>query len=418
MKSFMLIAAMLIAAPAMADPVFPERHDTPVLDAANIIPDDQEAAMVQRIRGITVASKHQIMVLTVPSLQGYPRDQFGTLAFRHYGIGSRDADDGILITVAPNEKKAQISTGKGMGSIMTDADSSWIVQRDMIPFFKNKDWVGGINAGIDKVAAKITPPSPEQVAIAQRAAEQAAQRREETWNSVKDGFAIAMTWFAIFGAAVGSALGAKWLVNIPKRRREKEEAEAEAERQRLADIEREKEREIAAAKQAEQDRLDGIEREKERERQRQRDKEARKREAERVAKAAKDRADMLAAMSPVKREAFLQKERDEEKRRAEAEENQRRKLAEQRAEEQRERDRVARERAIAYENERAAARKRQQEREQQEEEERRNRSSYTTSSWGSSSWGSSSSSDSSSYSSSSDSFSGGSSDGGGGGGDW
>jgi uncharacterized protein len=247
MIKYLVLSALLFASPALAEPTYPELgRGRAVLDAADVLTPEQEEAIQQSLYEIGKKSGHQMMVLTVPSLQGYEISDFGNYAFRHYGIGSRDADDGILMTVAPKERKARIDTGRGMGSLLTDADASVIINETMIPHFKSKDWNGGVVAGVEAVSDKIVPMTPEQIMIQQRAEQQQAQRMAATRDSIGTFFFNA--FLLLMSGVIG--FGGYRLATRKKRKA------ALLEKARLAAVEAENDRIATAARreQAEKDR--------------------------------------------------------------------------------------------------------------------------------------------------------------------
>jgi len=343
----LLFALALIASPAMAAPTFPELQGKPLLDAADIIPLQDEAAINERLLTMEKKSSHQVMILTVPSLEGYSIEDYGVEAGRHYKVGNRDSDDGILVTIAPKEHKTRIDTGYGMGSLLTDYDASRIIQDGMIPEFKNDNWTAGVNAAIDGLADKIVPLSPEQLVIKQREAAESKARAQRAWNSFTD----FLSWVFMIGVGIAGSWGLFRLATLPKRRRlAREQAERE-EAQRVIDSAKRAE---AARQFAEDRRLEGLRRAEQ-----QRIEEAARVERVRVARereaaTLKARQDMLAAMTPEKRAAFLKKERDD----AEEAERRARDLARHRAEaRQIEEARQAAQKKVEDE-ERAARRKR------------------------------------------------------------
>jgi uncharacterized protein len=166
-----LLLLLLVAAPAAAQD-FPALAGR-VVDAANIIPDADEAALTQKLAAVEQASSRQLVVATVPSLGGYPIEDYGYQLGRKWGIGQKGANNGIILLVAPNERKVRIEVGYGLEPIMTDALSGDIVREQILPRFKANDYPGGINAGADAIIAQLRAP-PE---VAERKAMEAQQRK-------------------------------------------------------------------------------------------------------------------------------------------------------------------------------------------------------------------------------------------------
>jgi uncharacterized protein len=192
-RAFLLLL-LLVAAPAAAQD-FPKLTGR-VVDGANIIPDADEAALTQKLEALETASSRQLVVATVPSLQGYDIADFGYQLGRHWGIGQKGANNGILLLVAPNEKKVRIDVGYGLEPIMTDALSHQIITRQILPAFKSGDFPGGINAGADAIIEQLQAP-PEQAEQKAIAAQQ-AQRESGSGEEDSGSFFPLIFWGVVF----------------------------------------------------------------------------------------------------------------------------------------------------------------------------------------------------------------------------
>jgi uncharacterized protein len=156
-KALLVPLALLFAAAPAAAQTFPALTGR-VVDAANIIPDADEAALTQKLEAVEKASSRQLVVATVPSLEGYPIEDYGYQLGRKWGIGQKGANNGIILLVAPNDRKVRIEVGYGLEPIMTDALSGDIISQQILPAFKSGDYPGGINAGADAIIAQLQAP--------------------------------------------------------------------------------------------------------------------------------------------------------------------------------------------------------------------------------------------------------------------
>lgn len=145
-----------------------------VVDAANIIPDATEAELVAKLEALETQSQRQLVVATVPDLQGYDISDYGYRLGREWGIGDAERNDGALLLVAPNERRVRIEVGYGLEGYLTDALSSIIINNDIVPRFRDGDMPGGIVAGTDAIIAQLVLPEDE----AARIASEASQSRE------------------------------------------------------------------------------------------------------------------------------------------------------------------------------------------------------------------------------------------------
>lgn len=191
MKRIALFLAALfavIAAPLAAQPEFPPLTGR-VVDNADILPPDVEAQLTAKLEALEEQSQRQLVVVTVPDLQGYDIADYGYQLGRAWGIGDAERDGGALLIVAPNERKVRIEVGYGLEGYLTDALSSLIIQNAILPRFREGDMVGGILAGTDAIISQLQLPPDE----AARVAAEASKVRET--SSRKGGFPIgALIW--------------------------------------------------------------------------------------------------------------------------------------------------------------------------------------------------------------------------------
>jgi uncharacterized protein len=164
-----LLAFMPVAAGAQTFPKLTGR----VVDAAALLSPQQEQALTDKLAALEQQSGRQLVVATIPDLQGYDISDYGYQLGRAWGIGDKEKNDGALLIVAPNERKVRIEVGYGLEGIMTDALSSQIIRNAITPHFKAGDMAGGIDAGADAIGKLLILPPEEARALAAKAAEQA-----------------------------------------------------------------------------------------------------------------------------------------------------------------------------------------------------------------------------------------------------
>ena len=130
-----------------ADPVFPTLTGR-IVDNANLLTAADEAELSATLQSLEGTASDQLAIVTLPSLQGFTIEDFGYKLGRHWGIGQEGKDNGILLIVAPNERKVRIEVGKRLEPIMTDAMSRIIIENAILPGFRRGDFAGGIRAGV------------------------------------------------------------------------------------------------------------------------------------------------------------------------------------------------------------------------------------------------------------------------------
>ena len=87
------------------------------------------------------------MVATVKSLQGTSIEDFANQLFRHWQLGQKDKNNGVLFLVAPNERKVRIEVGYGLEGHLTDAASRLVIENIVLPHFRTGDFAGGVTSG-------------------------------------------------------------------------------------------------------------------------------------------------------------------------------------------------------------------------------------------------------------------------------
>jgi len=172
-----LLAAFLWAAPAFAQatagpaPKFPELTGR-VVDDAHVLSPEVQADLTQKLAGLEQKTSRQLVVVTLPSLQGYEISDYGYQLLRHWGIGQKGLNNGAILIVAPSEHKVRIEVGYGLEPILTDALSSVILQEQVIPKFRTGDVSGGVEAGTDALIQQLSLDTSDAESKAAAAATQ------------------------------------------------------------------------------------------------------------------------------------------------------------------------------------------------------------------------------------------------------
>ncbi|MFM6832437.1 MAG: TPM domain-containing protein [Novosphingobium sp.] len=185
-----VIAVLFLLVAGTAQAAMPARPAGPVLDQANIIPDAEEAVLSQKLSAYNAQTGRAVVVATVASLDGQEIDTYGTELGHQWGVGGKSTDQGLILLVAPNERKVRIEVGYGLEEYLPDVLAGRIIAGAITPRFKAGDYPGGINAGIDQILTQLNRDPADAKAVAEAAA--AAQR--ETASSGGSSFAGAIFW--------------------------------------------------------------------------------------------------------------------------------------------------------------------------------------------------------------------------------
>lgn len=179
----LLALLLLLPLAAQAQPNFPKRDREPVVDAAGLLNAAQKAEITSLAEDINKTTTRQFVVATIPDLQGYDIADYGYQLGRAWGLGQKDANNGILLIVAPKERKVRIEVGYGLEPIMTDAMSSSIIQDTILPRFKAGDMPGGIVAGAQAIGEQMKLPLEAAEARAKATADKQVQQRPRRANN-------------------------------------------------------------------------------------------------------------------------------------------------------------------------------------------------------------------------------------------
>jgi len=129
-----------------AAPTFPELTGR-IVDDANLLYLDAETRLDNELAEHEKKTGNQVVIVTLRSLQGYNIEDFGYQLGREWGIGEKEKSNGVLLIVAPNERKVRIEVGYGLEGVLTDAISHNIIQTQILPSFRDKEYEQGIVKG-------------------------------------------------------------------------------------------------------------------------------------------------------------------------------------------------------------------------------------------------------------------------------
>jgi len=204
---FLGLAVLVAASPAYAQ-TFPKLTGR-VVDEAHLLTPAQVVDISSKSEALEAASGRQFVVATVNSLEGRTIEDYGYRLGREWGIGQEQKDDGVILLVAPNERKVRIETGYGARVFLTDAVSSVIIREAIIPRFKAGDFGGGIVAGSDQIISLMQLP-PEEAAKRAQEIGATESRRQESGAGFVPVIFIVVIFFVIIGSIASRAGGHRY----------------------------------------------------------------------------------------------------------------------------------------------------------------------------------------------------------------
>lgn len=160
--------ALLLAAPARAGtPNFPALTGR-VVDDAGVLSPSTRSDLTEILAGHERATGEQVVVVTLPSLQGLTIEDFGYQLGRAWGIGQKGKNTGVLLIVAPNDHRVRIEVGYGLEGKLTDAESRVIIERNILPPFRRGDFDAGVAAGTASILTALGGDVPSPATRGQR----------------------------------------------------------------------------------------------------------------------------------------------------------------------------------------------------------------------------------------------------------
>ena len=199
LAALLLAGLLAIPLPAAVAQTFPALSGR-VVDEADLLDPEAEAALTEKLAAHEKASSDQVVVATVPDLQGYAVEDFGVALGRTWKIGQKGENNGVILLVSKNDRKVRIEVGYGLEGTLTDALASVIIQTDMLPAFRNGDYPGGIDKGVDGILQVLSGDAAEFRARAGRNAEW-----EPTDTEAWIGVGLFLLVFLAIAAAVTAA---------------------------------------------------------------------------------------------------------------------------------------------------------------------------------------------------------------------
>ena len=98
------------------------------------------------------STSNQIVVVTVPELYGYDKAELAYEIGQQWGVGQKEFDNGLVILIKPKTVSSNgevfIATGYGLEGVVTDAFAKMVIEREMIPYFRQNDYFGGTAAAL------------------------------------------------------------------------------------------------------------------------------------------------------------------------------------------------------------------------------------------------------------------------------
>ncbi len=207
---FAACAALLLGLSPAAAQTYPKFTGL-VVDAANVLPPATEADLTAKLQALQRDTKRQLVVATIPDLQGRELPEYGVGLGRAWGVGLGDVDNGAILFIAPNEPKGhrgpRLEVGRGLEPFLTDAFAGTMIRTEMLPKLKQSgDIAGAMEAGTDAIIAQLRASPEEQKARLDAAAAE-FDRTHRTSRSGGGGFPVGLIVFGFIALFVFLSFG-------------------------------------------------------------------------------------------------------------------------------------------------------------------------------------------------------------------
>lgn len=124
-----------------------------VSDYTGTLSDDQIQQLDGKLTQFEQGSGNEISVVMISGLDGDSIENFAEQLFTEWGIGKKEADNGVLVLVVKDDHKMRIEVGYGLEGVLTDAQSSWIINQTMKPAFQVGDFNRGLSEAVDRIVS-------------------------------------------------------------------------------------------------------------------------------------------------------------------------------------------------------------------------------------------------------------------------
>lgn len=146
--SLFIAILTLGAGVALAQPKIPDLRGLRVHDEAHILSPGYVSSLEQKLAAYEDSTSNQIAVLTIPTLDGTPIEQFSLNVSEQWKLGQKGKDNGALLLIAVQDHQMRIETGYGLEGVLPDATCNEIIRNEIAPDFKRNDFDAGVDAGI------------------------------------------------------------------------------------------------------------------------------------------------------------------------------------------------------------------------------------------------------------------------------
>ncbi|MCC8410309.1 TPM domain-containing protein [Mucilaginibacter sp. UR6-1] len=150
-KKYIILFCLSLTALLSFGQEIPPKSKTLVTDYTNTLSAEDKQRLEDKLVAFNDSSSTQVAVVMMRSVGDYDIGEYAIKLGRAWGIGQKDKNNGVLILVAKDDRKLTIQTGYGVEGALPDAVTRQIRENDINPRFREGDFYGGLNAGVDQI---------------------------------------------------------------------------------------------------------------------------------------------------------------------------------------------------------------------------------------------------------------------------
>lgn len=123
-----------------------------IVDSTNMFTSFERDSLIQKILSYEKKTSNEIAILTIDSLpKNTDIQMYSTNVAKTWNIGKKEKDNGLLITISKFDKKVVFSTGSGTEETLTDQETKVIIDRVLVPQFRNENYYKGVTKSLDSI---------------------------------------------------------------------------------------------------------------------------------------------------------------------------------------------------------------------------------------------------------------------------
>ena len=131
--------------------VLPDKPSSRIMDAASMFSSSEREKLETQLEAFERETSNQLVVVTVPALEGQPIEDFSIKLAEKWKIGTKEHDNGIILLFSKEDRAMRIEVGYGLEGVLPDALAKRIIENEIAPRFKQGDFDGGVDRGVDAI---------------------------------------------------------------------------------------------------------------------------------------------------------------------------------------------------------------------------------------------------------------------------